>query len=460
MTRTTQHKVGQHAIVIGGSMGGLLTARALADHFERVTVLERDAFPEGPQPRKGVPQGRHSHALLAAGFRIIEGYFPGIKDDLVRDGALYGDIIDDSTWYQFGGYKARFQSGLFGLLMSRPLLEWHVGRRVRGLGNVSVLDRCGVQGLRAHDGRVNAVLLERNGIQETMQADLIVDASGRGSRAPTWLEALGYARPEESQVKVNVGYVTRQYRRAPGRPRTTATLCIPQAPHQKRFGVALAIEDDRWTVSVGGWLGDHAPTDEAGLLEFARNLPMPEIYEIIRDAEPLTEIEPYKYHSSQRRHFERLRRFPEGFLVTGDAMASFNPTYGQGMTVAALEAQALAACLTERGTLEGLWRRFFKRASIVVDIPWTIAVGEDLRFPEVEGPRDAKQCLINWYVAKVHLASHRDEVVCKAFQEVAQLLKPPPSLFAPQIVARVIRANLARRLSVQRTPSIAPAAGD
>lgn len=430
---------GKHAVVIGASMGGLLAARALSEYYEQITVLERDHFPAKVENRKGVPQGRHAHALLAQGLRIMEGFFPGLTRDLVERGAKEGDIIENCYWYQNGGFHAQFDSGLLGLLISRPLLEGYIRERLLALPNVKALPGLKVEGLLGENGRVTGVHLDADGLGE-LKADLVVDACGRGSQAPKWLEGLGFERPVEEMVKIDLVYATRIYRRRAGDFGGKEALVIGSNAPDLRGGVVMLIEGDRWIVSLAGFLGDHPPTDERGFLEFARSLPVSDLYNLIKDAEPLSEIFSHKFPGSQRRRYERLSRFPEGFLITGDAICSFNPVFGQGMTVAAMEAKTLAECLGA-GT-ENLARRFFKRAAALVDSPWSIAVGADLRYPQVQGPRGPMVNFINWYVAKLHVAARRDPAVVLAFQKVANLMAPPPSILAPNIALRVLWGNL------------------
>jgi hypothetical protein len=267
---------------------------------------------------------------------------------------------------------------------------------------------------------------------------------------------LGYERPAESSIKINVGYASRFYRRQPGEERDAIAYLISSTPpHGKRGGVLFAVEGDRWIATLVGFLGDHPPADEPGYLEFARSLPTPDVYSRIRHAEPLSDIVLHKFPSNLRRHYEKMARFPQGYVVLGDALCSFNPVYGQGMTVAAMEALTLAECLRAQTgrDLTGLPARFFKKVSPVVDIPWTMATGEDLRFTEVQGPRAPGADFINGYVAQVHRAAMTDPVVCRAFFNAANLNQPPASLFHPAILVRVLRANL----GVRREPKPAGA---
>jgi 2-polyprenyl-6-methoxyphenol hydroxylase-like FAD-dependent oxidoreductase len=438
--------LGKHAVVIGASMGGLLAARALADHYDQVTVFERDALPPSREPRKGVPQGRHAHGLLARGREVLEELFPGLSEELVSQSACYGDIVADVMWFNHGVYLCNAPSMMTGLLISRPMLEDGVRRRLRQLPTIRLHEESDVQELvfdRAA-GRVTGVRVQpRDGaeVPQNLDVDLVVDASGRGSRSPSWLEAMGYAKPREESVEVNIGYMTRLYRRRSehlgGKRAVILAACRPDW----RMGVILAQEEDRWIVTLGGYFGDHAPSDEAGYLDFARSLQKPEIFEVIKDAEPLSPFAAYQFSANLRRHYEELKRFPEGFLAFGDALCSFNPIYGQGMTVACMEALALRDCLAAGA--QGIASRFFKAASALIDVPWQIAVGSDLQHPAVQGARPAQVRFINWYLAKFYRAAQRDAVLATRFLEIANLMKSPPALLEPRMALRVWKGNRA-----------------
>jgi 2-polyprenyl-6-methoxyphenol hydroxylase-like FAD-dependent oxidoreductase len=454
----------QHAIVMGGSLGGLLTARVLSGHFAQVTILERDAVANQPEPRKGQPQARHLHGLLATGLQVMTRYFPDLPQALADGGAIMTDIAENMQWYTYGGYRKRFTMGLNGTLMSRPFLEYLVRERVLALPNVTLIDDCSVKGLLTKgvsNPQVTGVLVKYRDDGKTtksLTANLVVDCTGRGSRTPLWLRQMGYDAPPESEVKVDVGYATRVYRRNPADSRGKNWILItPEAPKESRFGGLFPIEGDRWICSMGGWLGDHAPLDEASFLEYARSLPAPDIYNVISQAEPISEVIPHKFPYSLRRHYEKLHRFPEGYLVLGDAVSSFNPTYGQGMTSAALQAAELDALLAKLPTLAGIAKAFFKRAAKVIDTPWQMAVGEDFRFPQTTGPKPPGTDFINRYVARVHRATLHDEVVGEAFLKVMNLMAPPPSLFQPRILWRVLRG---KRPLPNKTAVLQPAAGD
>ena len=434
----------KHAVVIGCSLAGLFSARVLSDHFERVTVLERDQMNDRPESRRGQPQTRHLHGLLAQGFRIIKELFPGIEEDLVKGGAVMTDMGEGIRWYHFDGYKKQFASGLIGVAMSRVFLEWQIRTYVKALANVTILPGTSARDLVVDKNgtRIMGVQLvdDKHEIENTaIDADLVIDASGRGSSSGKWLECLGFDQPQEEEIKVGVGYATRLYRRRPNDLVGAKLVMIsPTPPTQKYMTFMFPVENNRWIVSAGGCFGDHPPTNEKEYLEFMRHLPVSDVYDVISRAEPLSDIFTYKFPSSLRRRYETLKRFPEGYLVLGDAIASFNPIYGQGMTSAVMQTQELATLLRQRSTFENLWRPFFQRIGKVVDIPWQMAACEDFRYPETVGKKPPMTDLTNAYLAKVHRATQHDTVVYSQFLKVMNLMAPPTSLMHPKIVWRVL----------------------
>ena len=444
---------GKSALVIGGSLAGLLTARILSDYFAQVTVLERDPVQDVPESRKGQAHTRHLHGLLAQGQHIMEQYFPDLGEGLLSGGNPFLDMGQSMRWFCYGGYRARFEFGMKGIVTSRPFLEWHIRRRVLALPNVTLRDSCTVDGLLASENnrRVAGIRIAKagkgSGTQDLL-ADLVVDAGGRGSRSPKWLEELGYSKPEESTVTCGAGYATRVYQRDASQPGSQDWILItPEAPREYRSGGALPIEQGRWMVSLGGWHGHHAPTDEEGFRAFAKSLPAPDVYNIIANATPLSGIVSYKFPYSLRRHYEKLEDFPEGYLVLGDAVCSFNPLYGQGMTSAAMQAAALDQLLQEQPGLPGIRKPYFRQVAKVVANPWRTAVGEDFRFPETRGEKAPGTDLINAYIDQVHRATHQDAAIGAAFLRVMNMIAPPASLMSPPVMWRVIRNMARRRLS-------------
>jgi len=451
VSKETRGFGGGRALVVGAGMAGLVTARILSPHFERVTLVERDRAPSAAEPRKGVAQGRHVHVLLGAGLVAMVELFPGILDELIADGAWLGDFGEDAAWYHHGVWKVQFASGIPLLHCSRALLEHHIRRRVLTLSNVEMFEETTALGLcvSADGMQVAGLRVERAGrVADEIAAALVVDASGRGSRAPSWLERAGYARPKETRVGIDMAYVSRFYRRAPhDRGRSSLIALYPRPPEQKRMGFLFSIEGDRWLMSMSGYFGEHPPLDEAGFLAFARTLPRPEIYERIKDAEPLTAPCIYKFPANRRRHFESMQRYLEGFLVLGDAACSFNPIFGQGMTVACLGARALDRCLREQaqGEVRGLAERFQGALAAVTDLPWRLAIGEDLRYPQTTGERSWGFGALSWYTEQIQVLSSRDTRVYGRFLLVLHLFRGLDTLFAPSVVAAVI-GHVLRRL--------------
>ena len=436
-------------------MAGLMAARVLSDHFERVTVVERDRFPAEPAPRKGVPQSRHVHALLKRGRVTLERLFPGIQEELVAAGAPSLDMAADIAWLTPAGWGIRFPSDLTFIPSSRELLEWSVRRRLAAFANVCFLEGCEIVGLLP-DAQATCVagvrIHPRNGSDgrngaRLLYADLVIDASGRGSRAPKWLEALGYPRPQETTVDPHLGYASRVYRRPPGFRADWRMIFLQAAPPTfTRGGLLLPIEGDRWMVTLSGRGRDYPPTDEAGFMDFARSLRSPLLYESIKDAEPLTPIVGYRATENRRRHYEKLSRQPEGFLVVGDAACAFNPVYAQGMTTGALGAEVLDECLRKQrqrrpdGDLTGLARGFQEKLAKVNKAPWTLATGEDFRVRGVEGGTpNAVTRLMHRYIDQVLLLGTKDASVRLVLLETFNLLKPPPALFASAIPLKVLR---------------------
>ena len=386
---------GGSAIVIGGSIAGLLATRALSEHFSSVTLIERDRFPEGPGFRKGLPQMRHVHVLLKQGERVIDHYFPGLLADLIAGGAYLIDMGGDLRWFNFGNWKTRFRSEMDFFCQSRGFLEWKIRQRVASLDGVRMLDDCDVAGYTLDTtGRISGVKIHRaRGTEEQLEAELVVDASGRGSRTPQWLDRLDFGTPTETEVGVDIGYASRFYRRPEKTPGDWTGLMIYPKPPGTRLGVLFPVEDNRWMVTLVGWFGDHPPIDDRGFLEFAASLPVPDLYRAIKDAEPISPIAGHRFPSNRRRHYERMQRFPEGLVVLGDALCSFNPIYGQGMTTGALGVRLLDDSLHEQRRLGGpgkfgnFSQRFQRKIARLIDSPWLLTTTEDFRSSRTVGRR-------------------------------------------------------------------------
>lgn len=449
MTKTAVNEVGQtdrdRAIVIGGSMAGLAAARVLSDHFREVILVERDKFGAVGEQRRGVPQGRHTHGLLAGGLRALEGFFPGFFEEAQRAGGLGADLTRDAYWCYEQGEHRRFASDLEGLLISRPLLEGIVRERVRRISNVHFWDSHHVEGLMSSSDnrRITGVKIHGEIAARPVQADLVIDATGRGSNSPIWLEVLGYREPKEERVAVNMAYATCHFFRSPDHLNGASLASIPATPTNRRGGVIVAQEGNRWVVTLSARSGERVPKDLKEFIEFARTLPAPYIYSVISRAQAIDEPQLARFPASVRRRYEHMSRFPEGYLVLGDAICSFNPVYGQGMTAAVLEAVELDKALRERS--RKLAQRFFARAAKIVDAPWSMAAGNDQRMPDVPGKRTLAGRFLDWYLAKLNFAARHDMSAVIAFQNVQNLLAPPQSLLRPALMARVLSAAISFR---------------
>lgn len=434
------------ALVIGASIAGLLAARVLSECFAEVMLLERDGLTDRAVPRKGTPHAVHPHGLLARGSQILDELFPGLTEALVAQGGLSGDVGTEVAMDANGRRFARGPVGVNGLAASRLAIEAEIRRRVRALPGVQLLTGVDVLSPVHEDGRVVGLRWQRRdgSAADMTSAALVVDCSGRGSHSPAWLREWGYEPPSEERVQIGLAYTSAYFERAAGRPPLSAVVGAATAA-MPRPSILLAQEPaedglPRWAAGVGGYAGDHVGLTREAMAERARQIRNPEIAALAEHGKMIGEPMRYTFPHSHRRHYEKLRRFPISYLVMGDALASFNPIYGQGMTVAACEALALRAVLA-KGSPEGLATRFFQAAAQVIDAPWQLAVGGDLALPQVPGPRPFPVTWINAYMARVHRAAVHDAVVAAAFLKVIHMLAPPPSLFAPRVLWRVWRGG-------------------
>ena len=414
-----------HAVVLGAGIAGLLAARVLADAYDEVTIVERDDT-EGSSPRRGAPQGGHLHGLLDGGRQVLEDLHPGIVDGLSAKGAPTVEPLRDTRWYLHGRRLAGDATGMRSVLVTRPSLESALRARTLAFpgGSLTYATPTGLLE-RAPDG-VGGVLL-RDG---ALPADLVVDASGRSSRLPSWLTRLGHRTPAEQRVDVDLGYATRMYRRGPGSAFSGVT--VSTGP-RFRGGGCVAVEGDRWLVTLAGMLGDHPPTDPDGFTAWAATLPAPDIAAVIADAEPLTDPVPYRFRGSRWRRYDRIR-LPAGLLVVGDAVCSLNPLYAQGMTLAAQQVRILREHLA--GPLDPC--AFHRATAKVCATAWGVATRSDLAMPEVDGRRPVRTRLLDDYVRRVQLAAHHDPLVARAFLRVANLADRPSALLTPRLMVRAL----------------------
>jgi 2-polyprenyl-6-methoxyphenol hydroxylase-like FAD-dependent oxidoreductase len=445
-------KIGDHALVLGGSLSGLLTASVLCKFYDAITIVERDALTDTVTMRRGVPQGRHIHALLMRGAQAMEELFPGILDEFVRAGVPHFDGGDLCRLYfcvnGHLGVRTGLAEGLITYAPSRPFLECHVRRRMRDVPNVTFLDQYEAVDLCSsrHNDRVTGarIVNRRDQTESLVAADLVVDATGRGARTPALLEKLGYARPLENRVVVHITYASQLLRMPPDTLEELAFIIGPAPGRATGMGLAKN-ENDTWMFTVFGMAGISPPGDLSGMCTFVEDFAPAHAVSAVRAGEPIGEPSQHGFPSSRWRRYDKARQWPEGLLVVGDAVCSFNPIYAQGMTVAALEALALRDCLFSGATELPL--RFFRATTKPISQAWQMAAGSDLSVREIEGTPPLSTKLINGYIDRVLTAAEHDIVAFTQFLKVAWLVDPPARLLTPAMMWRAASANRRRQIS-------------
>lgn len=449
------------AIVVGASVAGLAAAAAIAPHADHVTILERDRLPGVDEARKGVPQGRHVHLLKAAGLHALERLLPGVEGDLARAGAQVLRGGEDFGLFLGGGRLdlSRLNPDFALVGATRPLIEGVIRERVRALPNVDIRTGTDVTGLASDgSGTVTGVRLARRSITTTdapagtdvQRADLVVDATGRGSRTPRWLAELGFAAPREDTVHVDVRYATRLFKRPSNTEKGPRNVMIAPLPGERRGAVALAVEGDRWIVTLVGMLGERPPTEIEAFRAYARSLWSRSVFDLIAGLDPVGDAFTGGYPANARRRFDDLRAFPRRFVVTGDALGHTSPVNALGLSMAILEAETLGETLARVGP-ERIGSAFFRSVRNVVEEAYTQAVDNDLRNPAVEGPRTMRWRVVNAYSRRLVPLAHRDPVVGRALADVMGFLAPGASLLRPSVAWRVL-------LRGGRRPTVTPSA--
>jgi 2-polyprenyl-6-methoxyphenol hydroxylase-like FAD-dependent oxidoreductase len=442
---------GERAIVIGGSMCGLMAGRVLAEHYEQVVVLEKDEIEDAPVLHKSVPQGHHYHALLLGGLRTLESLFPGFADDLAAAGAVPVRPVVDQAFY-FPAGKAYSPNGRlreprdlgFDIFsQSRGLVEHCVRRRASAVENLEL--RAGVTAERVvHEGErtTGVVCRDGGGPPETLAADLVIDCSGRASRVPRWLEEMGLPAPGSDEVGVDFAYASARFRIPEDREREPLMFFLGPPPDWPNAAIVGEIEGGLAHVSLAGRFGDYPPGDEEGFHAFVARLPSPRLGELLNGAERVSDIVRYRFPTSLQRRYDRLERHAVGLLAVGDAVCSFNPIYGQGMSSAALQVGALGRLLGEVAAsdlaAEQLAARFYAEAEAVVRTPWTFATSQDLQYPQTVGERSPELQKRAAYVGAVGMLAVEDPEVHGTFVEVAHLARPFSALEAEPLRSRAL----------------------
>jgi len=434
----------QHAVVIGGGIAGLLAARAVADRFQRVTLLERDALPDGPDMRKKTPQAPHSHVLGAIGYRKLNYLFPGIDRDLAAAGAAPFDYVADCRNH-VGHWLPRFASGLESRMCTRMLLEHAMRRRLAMVPNVDILDRQRVAQVLVSDDRRRVVGVERDDGSQ-LPADLVIDASGLGSRTPRLVEDLGCGEPEVNQVDLLSATVTQLFHPPPDIPVPDwVAVFVRSAPDNPRIGALTRIEGGLWRVSMSGLGGLYPPRTEEGFLAFTRDLVSQEIYHLIRDAQPASPIYYYGRSLSRWVRYDNLARFPDGIVVVGDAVFHANPEHAQGMTFCMMAAETLGSMLaaSDRPLSEraGFSLQFQRCMAEKYRPYWLWNAAFELHLPGIvdeSGLDRIDRLKVELYRRVRGLAPGDGALLCAAMK-VTQAEREPSSLFHPALLWRLAR---------------------
>jgi 2-polyprenyl-6-methoxyphenol hydroxylase-like FAD-dependent oxidoreductase len=445
MAMTLTRKPG-HALVIGGSIVGSAVAAMLATRFEHVTVIERDALPETPDVRAGVPQGRHVHALLARGATELERLFPGFVDAMVEGGAKLLDVGRDVAWLTPAGWGVPFESGLVLCCGTRNLIEWEIRRRSLSHSNVTLRDMTAVTGLLfdATSSRVTGVRVRSRrteGPVDTLMADLIVDTSGRGSQLPEWLTASGRPQVREIVIDAHMAYASRFFAIDQSALRGWGAAYVqPALPHSRCGGILFPVESGRYLLPLFGYGGAAPPTDEDGFVRFIEGLRSSILADILRHAAPLTPIVGHRRTANRWRRYDEMSAWPEGLVAAGDSVCCFDPVYGQGMTTGILGALRLMSRLDAESGVgrPGFARRVQREMVSVVRPAWNLATGEDLRLDTTSGGRlCARDRWLQRYVDRVIAASTSDTAVRQQLLSVMNMVSGPEALLHPMTVARV-----------------------
>lgn len=436
------------AIILGASIAGLLAARALAPYFEKILLLERDTLPDKPQYRSGTAQAQHAHILLRRGLTGMEQLFPGFTKKLINAGGVMTNTTRD--WYllfPMGAFPT-FDSDMDFLCASRPLIE-HTLRAMllERYSNIVVQDDCRVTDIKLSVSASPSVTFLSNSkksTSENRQADLLVDATGRNSRAPQWLQQHGFADVRETLVKPFLGYATRLYKNVTLPAGVRGTLVMAKDPKMTGGGVLLPIEKDQYICTLYGFSNEHPPTDDAGFMSFAQGLRSEIIYNAVVNAEPQTQAKAFVKNECAYRHYAEKGNWPQGFLVTGDAVCSFNPIYGQGMTAAALATDSLAKEIHHCSPANIAWAKTAQRKIVnAYRAAWTLSTNEDLRWPATEAVK------AGFAVAAMHrfsncvgVAATHDKQVAYTYVKVLHMSATPVALLTPGMLARILKSGL------------------
>ncbi|MEM5607868.1 FAD/NAD(P)-binding protein [Bacillus toyonensis] len=431
------------AIVIGGSMAGKFAAKALSTSFKEVIILEVGDKWDGKASRKRVPQSDHPHVLLKGGEKAIEELFPTITNELIKAGSIINNFTRDLKWHQFGLWKQPFIGEVHMIQQSRPLLEWHIQKRIDQISNITITYKTLVNGLLV-DGKLNKVCgvkvkyLE-TGMQEEVHADIVIDASGFGSKSMEWLREYEIEVQEE-KVRIDLFYATKMFQLKENEELDCCNMLMSPSFPENPYGVLIqTIEDNRYFVTFSGYANEKAPQTDDEFYDFAENLSISNVTDFLNKAEGITDIKTYKIPYQVRRRFDLVNNVPEGLLVVGDAQCRFDPVFGQGVSVAAMEAHQLQLLLQSRKQLDKTFtQQFYKKTADIIEIPWDMTTTEISRHPRLKRELTTKQKFQLWYTKQIYRLSASDSDVYIRLVRVMNLIRSPFHLFHPKVLLAVL----------------------
>ena len=430
------------AIVIGGSMAGKFAAKALSTSFKEVIIIEAGERWDGKSSRKRVPQSNHPHVLLKGGENAIEELFPNITNELIEAGSIVNNFTRDLKWHQFGLWKQPFIGEVHMIQQSRPLLEWHIQKRIHQISNITIKYETLVKGLLV-DAKLNKVCgvkvkyLETN-TQEEVHADLVVDASGFGSKSIEWIREYEIEVQEE-KVRIDLFYATKMFQLKENEELDCCNMLMSPSFPENPYGVLIqTIEDNRYFVTFSGYANEKAPQTDDEFYDFAENLSISNVTDFLNKAEGITDIKTYQIPYQVRRRFDLVNNVPEGLLVVGDAQCRFDPVFGQGVSVAAMEAHQLQLLLQSRKQLDKTFtQQFYKKTADIIEIPWDMTTTEISRHPQLKRELTTKQKFQLWYTKQIYRLSASDSDVYIRLVRVMNLIRSPFHLFHPKVLLSI-----------------------
>jgi 2-polyprenyl-6-methoxyphenol hydroxylase-like FAD-dependent oxidoreductase len=464
MPNNTIEEEEDKAIVIGGGIAGLLAARILSGHFSKTIILEKDRYPKEKGPRNGTPQANHIHVFLVKGMQTIIDLFPGIEEKLLSQGGHKIDVISKAKFKFPTGWARNFNSGMNTIVCSRQLLEYTIRQEIlEKYSNIKIIENTRVVGLATTTNSEQKIItgvnvISRNGNNNddyikkttTINANLVVDASGRRSETPIWFEKIGLEKPNETKINSFIGYAGRRVRilstqSSPLLSNYKVVVVFTNPPNNPRMAVMTAIEDNQWQLGLLGIGKTYPPTDEKGFLNFAKDLGVEDVYKIVRDAKPISNIYGYREDGSRLYHYEKIKKWPKNFIVLGDAVSAFNPIYAQGVTVAAIQSKILDNLLhkcKKNNTAEkkGFETKFQREIAKLNSLPWLLGTSEDLRWSSTEANKKMNLFtkIIQRYSKHVILLAPNSRLATKSFLEMLNMVKSPAVLFHPLLIGQVL----------------------